>query len=109
MDKNKPREDGSVLLKERTKLQPKKPGKYAVVILNDDYTPRDFVVWLLQTVFAKSLEKANQIMMEAHTTGKALCGIYTKDIANTMVLQVRNLADQYEFPLECRIEAVKEE
>ncbi|MCG9875008.1 MAG: ATP-dependent Clp protease adaptor ClpS [Leptospiraceae bacterium] len=103
------REEDGVLILERTKKKPKKPGKYAVVILNDDYTPRDFVVWILQTVFHKSHGDANRIMLEAHTTGKAMCGVFPLDLAKTMVTEVRNFADQYEYPLECRIEATQEE
>lgn len=102
-------EEDGILLLERTKKKVKKPGKYAVILLNDDYTPRDFVVWILQTVFHKSNSESNRIMMEAHTSGKAYCGVFSLDLAKTMVKEVRNLADENDYPLECRIEATQEE
>jgi ATP-dependent Clp protease adaptor protein ClpS len=102
--------DDSTVLLDRTKKKTilKKPGKYAVVLLNDDYTPRDFVVWILQSVFRKSMPDAERIMVEAHTKGKSIIGIYSLDIAKTYVAEVRDLADINDFPLECRVEATKE-
>lgn len=101
--------DTILLTRTDKKAKLKKPGRYAVVLLNDDYTPRDFVVWILQTVFHKPMEAAEKIMVEAHTKGKSIIGIYSLDIARTYVSEVRELADRNEFPLECRVEAVKGE
>ena len=66
----------------------KKPSLYKVVMINDDYTPMDFVVEVLMTFFAMNEEKATQIMLAVHTQGKAVCGIYTRDIAETKAAQV---------------------
>ncbi|HWP93998.1 MAG TPA: ATP-dependent Clp protease adapter ClpS [Thermodesulfobacteriota bacterium] len=94
--------EGELLTEERVKL--KRPDMYRIVLLNDDYTPRDFVVWVLMRVFYKSKEESTRIMLEAHTTGKSIVGVYTYDIAKTKVMQVETLADQYEHPLKCILE-----
>lgn len=82
----------------------KKPDMYKVVLLNDDYTPRDFVVWVLITVFFKNQQDSNRIMLEAHTKGKSIIGSYSYDIAKTKIMQVENLAKKYEHPLKCILE-----
>lgn len=82
----------------------KKPDMYKVVLLNDDYTPRDFVVWVLITVFFKNQQESTQIMLEAHTKGKSVIASYTYDIAKTKLMQVDNLAEKYEHPLKCILE-----
>lgn len=109
MSSEKNTSDSGVDLLTRTskKSKLKKPGKYVVVLLNDDYTPRDFVVWILQTVFRKTMSESEKIMLEAHTQGKSIIGTYSLDIAKTYVAEVRHLADQNEFPLECRVEKAK--
>jgi ATP-dependent Clp protease adaptor protein ClpS len=94
--------EGEVLTEERTKL--KRPDMYSVVLLNDDYTPREFVVWALVRVFYKGKEEGTRIMLEAHTKGKSIIGVYTHDVARTKVMQVDNLAKQYEYPLKCEIQ-----
>lgn len=91
------------------KLAVKKPDKYAVVIMNDDFTPMEFVVWVIQNVFHRTLEESHQIMLKAHTTGKAICGVYTYDIARTRLFQVIKYAEEHSHPLECKLEAVKED
>ena len=87
----------------QTKL--KKPDMYAVILLNDDYTPQEFVVWVLIKVFYKTPSESQEIMLNAHTKGRALVDIYTFDIARTKVTQVREFAEENEHPLECIIEA----
>lgn len=86
------------------KIQLKKPDMYRIVLLNDDYTPRDFVVWIIMRIFYKTEDESNRIMLEAHSAGKSIIGVYTFDIANTKVLQVDQLAEKYEHPLKCILE-----
>ena len=86
------------------KVQLKKPDMYRIVLLNDDYTPRDFVVWIIMKVFFKTEDESNRIMLEAHTTGKSTIGVYTYDVAKTKVTQVVGLAERYEHPLKCILE-----
>jgi ATP-dependent Clp protease adaptor protein ClpS len=93
-----------------SKILPKKeekieePRDYSVILLNDDYTTRDFVVEILKLIFHKSHEEATQIMLHVHRKGRGAAGIYTWDIAQTKVNQVHDLARQYEFPLRCVVE-----
>jgi ATP-dependent Clp protease adaptor protein ClpS len=94
--------EGELLTEEITKL--KRPDMYRIVLLNDDYTPREFVVWVLIKVFYKSEGEGTRIMLEAHTRGKSIIGVYTYDIARTKVTQVDNLAKQHEHPLKCDME-----
>jgi ATP-dependent Clp protease adaptor protein ClpS len=86
------------------KVQIKRPSLYRVVLLNDDYTPMDFVVTVLETIFRKSHEEAVQLMMEIHQKGAAVCGVYTRDIAETKADQVVEVARMNEYPLQCVIE-----
>lgn len=81
-----------------------KPPMYKVVIFNDDYTPMDFVVDVLCTFFNLNVEKATQIMLKVHTEGKAVCGVFTKDVAETKVEQVNNYSQECEQPLLCNVE-----
>lgn len=83
-----------------------RPSKYQVLILNDDYTPMDFVVVVLQQFFAMSYPQAVKVMLDVHTHGKAICGIYTRDIAETKVAQVNEFARLNEHPLLCKMEKV---
>lgn len=85
-----------------TKLKP--PSRYQVILLNDDYTPMDFVVDVLRLFFNKTPEQATQIMLEVHYKGKGICGVYTKDIAATKVSQVNHYAREHEHPLLCTME-----
>ena len=94
--------DSSLLTEERIKV--KKPDMYRIVLLNDDYTPRDFVVWILMRVFYKTQQESSRIMLEAHTTGKSSIGVYTYDEATTKIEQVDKIAKQYEHPLQCILE-----
>ena len=87
---------------QRQKTQP--PPMYKVVLNNDDYTPMDFVVDVLTRYFSMDLEKANQVMLTIHIQGKAACGIYTAEIAETKVMQVNQYARKHQHPLMCTME-----
>jgi ATP-dependent Clp protease adaptor protein ClpS len=82
------------------------PPMYKVLINNDDYTPMDFVVEVLIRFFNLDLEKANQIMLTVHYRGRAVCGIYTAEIAETKVMQVTQYAKKHQHPLMCSMEQV---
>lgn len=82
----------------------KRPSLYKVFLINDDYTTMDFVVHILQSVFHKSLVEATQVMLHVHRNGMGLCGVYTRDIAETKVDRVHVLALEKEFPLKCVME-----
>jgi len=84
----------------------KRPSMYKVVLLNDDYTPMDFVVEILTTFFGMNEEKATQVMLAVHTQGKAVCGVFTRDIAETKAAQVNEYSAECEHPLFCDIERV---
>jgi ATP-dependent Clp protease adaptor protein ClpS len=93
---------GEIITKERTKT--KEPPMYKVILLNDDYTTMEFVVMVLESVFKKSSNEANEIMLEVHTNGRGIAGVYTKEIAETKIAIVHHLARQNEFPLKCNME-----
>lgn len=95
--------DGVALLERRTQRTPP-PQMYQVVMLNDDYTPMEFVVIVLQEFFAKDLETSTRIMLKVHLEGKAVCGIYTRDIAATKVDLVLDAAAKAGHPLKCYCE-----
>ena len=86
------------------KIRVKKPDMYRIILLNDDYTPREFVVWILVKVFYKNISESKRIMMEAHTKGRSIVGVYTYDVAKTKLGQVEALAEKYEHPLKCILE-----
>ena len=87
----------------------KKPPLYKVVLLNDDYTPMEFVVEVLQVFFGMDREKATQVMLAVHTIGKASCGIYPRDVAETKSVQVNRYAQDNQHPLVSEIEAVDDD
>jgi ATP-dependent Clp protease adaptor protein ClpS len=89
---------------EEARPRVKKPPLYRVVLLNDDYTPMEFVVEVLQKVFSMDRTNATRIMLEVHTKGKGVCGVYTYEIAETKVAQVTGLAQQHQHPLLCTME-----
>ncbi len=89
--------------------QLKRPSRYKVVMLNDDYTPMEFVVETLEVFFGMNREKATQVMLTVHMEGKATCGVYTRDIAETKAAQVNQFAKDNEHPLVCEIEATEED
>lgn len=82
----------------------KKPPLYRVVLLNDDYTPMEFVVQVLQKIFSMDRSTATRVMLEVHTKGKGICGVFTFEIAETKVAQVTGLAQQHQHPLLCTME-----
>ncbi|MEX2453223.1 MAG: ATP-dependent Clp protease adapter ClpS [Rhodospirillaceae bacterium] len=88
----------------RTKPKTKKPSMYKVIMLNDDYTPMEFVVLVLERFFNKSHEDAMRIMMHVHQKGVGVCGVYTYEVAETKVQQVMDLARQHQHPLQCTLE-----
>jgi len=90
------------------KRQNNRPTQYRVILLNDDYTPMDFVVLVLQRFFEASYSHAVKIMLEIHHNQRAVCGVYTRDIAETKVAQVIEFARRNEHPLLCKIEKVHE-
>jgi len=100
---------GDHLLAEEVKSALKQPPLYRVIMLNDDYTPMEFVVYVLENLFGMGREKATQVMLQVHTEGKAVCGIYTRDIAETKAAQVNQCAQDNEHPLVCEIDAVEDE
>ncbi len=88
----------------RSKPKAKKPSMYKVIMLNDDYTPMEFVVMILEKFFTKSHDEATQIMLHVHQKGVGVCGVYTYEIAETKVTQVMDLARQHQHPLQCTLE-----
>jgi len=93
-------DDGVVVLERRTqKTRP--PSMYQVVMLNDDYTPMEFVVQVIQEFFSKDLETATQIMLKIHLDGRGVCGVYSRDVAATKVDQVMEAANKAGHPLQC--------
>ncbi|MDX9689382.1 MAG: ATP-dependent Clp protease adapter ClpS [Proteobacteria bacterium] len=97
-------DDADILLKSKTKIVTQPPSMYKVFLLNDDYTPMDFVVEILEVIFAKSYQEAITIMLHVHRKGIGLCGVYTYDVAETKVSQVMQAARAAEHPLQCKME-----
>ncbi len=83
----------------------KQPPMYKVILLNDDYTPMEFVVRVLEQFFNMNREKATQIMLQVHTRGRGVCGVFTRDVAETKVSQVNDYAREHGHPLQCTMEA----
>lgn len=97
---------GSVVLERRKqKLQP--PPMYQVVMLNDDYTPMEFVVWVLQELFGKNQEEATRIMLKIHLDGRGVCGVYSRDVAQSKVEQILMAAQHSGHPLQAVSEPVQ--
>src|SRR6202521_667796 len=88
----------------RAKPKTKKPSMYKVLMLNDDYTPMEFVVHILERFFNKNLQEATRIMMHVHRRGVGICGVYTYEVAETKVTQVMDFARQHQHPLQCTLE-----
>jgi len=104
-DNDRHHEDGpniGVAVKPRPKT--KKPSMYKVLMLNDDYTPMEFVVHVLERFFNKNQEEATRIMMHVHQRGVGICGVFTYEVAEMKVTQVMDLARQNQHPLQCTIE-----
>lgn len=88
----------------RVKPKTKRPNLYRVLILNDDYTPMEFVVHILERFFNKNRQEATRIMMHVHRRGVGICGVYTYEVAETKVTQVMDFARQHQHPLQCTLE-----
>jgi len=88
----------------KAKPKTKKPSMYKVLMLNDDYTPMDFVVHILERFFSKNREEAMRIMLHVHRRGVGVCGVYTYEVAETKVTQVMDFARQHQHPLQCTLE-----
>ena len=99
-------DDGAVgVIVERAKAVLKPPPPYKVVLVNDDFTPMDFVVLVLQQFFNMDSEDATRVMLQVHTKGKGVCGVFTRDVAETKVAQVNRCARSHGHPLLCQMEA----
>lgn len=98
-----PRRDQGLALEEALP-EVKLPPMYRVILLNDDYTPMDFVIEILKLFFGMGHERATQVMLHVHTRGKGVCGVYTYEIAETKVAQVNEFSRQNEHPLKCTME-----
>lgn len=105
---DKERQDGPAggegLALQEAKPRVRKPPLYKVVILNDDYTPMEFVVEVLQRFFSLSRDKATSIMLHVHTRGRGVAGVFTYEIAETKVVMVNDYAREHEHPLQCTLE-----
>jgi ATP-dependent Clp protease adaptor protein ClpS len=99
-------EDDRDLVVEEARPITKKPPLFRVLLLNDDYTPMEFVVEILELIFGLDRPKATRIMLEVHTQGRGVCGIFTYEIAETKVAQVSAFADQHQHPLLCTLEEI---
>ena len=94
--------DGTILETARSRVKP--PPMFKVLLLNDDYTPMDFVVAVLQSVFAMTRERATQVMLKVHHEGMGVCGVYPRDLAESKVEQVLAFARKHQHPLQCIME-----
>lgn len=97
-------EDGRTGLVIKTRPKTKKPSLYKVLLLNDDYTPMEFVVHVLEKYFNKGREEATRIMLHVHQKGVGVCGVYTFEVAETKVTQVMDFSRQHGHPLQCTLE-----
>lgn len=95
---------GQVGIATKTRAKPKKPSQYKVLMLNDDYTPMEFVVLVLKRFFGMDLEQATRVMLHVHQRGVGVCGIFTYEVAETKVNQVMDFARQNQHPLQCTLE-----
>ena len=96
--------EGEVGAATKTRTKPKKPSQFKVLLLNDDYTPMEFVVLVLKRFFAMDMEQATQVMLHVHQKGVGVCGIFPFDVAETKVNQVMDFARQNQHPLQCLLE-----
>tara|TARA_B100000678_G_scaffold290823_1_gene304911 strand:- start:1386 stop:1832 length:447 start_codon:yes stop_codon:yes gene_type:complete len=97
-------DDASIGVATRTRTQTKKPTPYRVLLLNDDYTPMEFVVLVLQRFFRMTIEDATRVMLQVHQKGVGVCGVFTYEVAETKVSQVIDFARQNQHPLQCTLE-----
>lgn len=97
-------EEGKTGLVTKTRPKTRKPNLYKVLLLNDDYTPMEFVVLVLEKFFNKRYEEANRIMLHVHQRGVGVCGVFTFEVAETKVTQVMDFSRQHDHPLQCTME-----
>ncbi|WP_240624601.1 ATP-dependent Clp protease adapter ClpS [Aurantiacibacter odishensis] len=95
---------GQVGVATKTRAKPKKPSQYKVLMLNDDYTPMEFVVMVLKRFFRMDLEQATRVMLHVHQRGVGVCGIFPYEVAETKVNQVMDFARENQHPLQCTLE-----
>ena len=88
----------------QSRVRTKKPSLYKVIMLNDDYTPMEFVIMVLERFFNKNQEQATQIMLHVHQKGVGVCGVFTYEVAETKVTQVMDMAKEHQHPLQCTLE-----
>ena len=103
-DRDQPPGNSGTDVVTRTRTKTKKPSLYKVLLLNDDYTPMEFVVYILERFFNKPSDEATRIMMHVHQKGVGVCGVYTFEVAETKVTQVMNFSRQHDHPLQCTME-----
>jgi ATP-dependent Clp protease adaptor protein ClpS len=101
-------DEGSVAV-QQAEPKLKRPSLYRVVLMNDDYTPMEFVVHILEQFFGMGRESATQVMLAVHTQGKGVCGVYTRDIAETKAALVNDYARENQHPLLCEVEELEDE
>jgi len=99
---NEEKTDADVITKEKVKV--KEPELYKVILLNDDFTPMDFVVEVLKNVFPHNVQEANKVMLDVHEKGSGVAGVFTYGVAETKIFIVHNQAKKYQFPLKCEME-----
>ena len=97
-------EGGQDLALEEARPKLKRPPLYRVLLINDDFTPMEFVVDILETILGMERTRATQVMLEVHTKGQGVCGVFSYEIAETKVAQVMGLAEQHQHPLLCTLE-----
>ncbi|MFZ1743776.1 MAG: ATP-dependent Clp protease adapter ClpS [Pontixanthobacter sp.] len=96
--------EGQIGIATKTQIKPKKPSQYKVLLLNDDYTPMEFVVLILKRFFRMDLEQATRVMLHVHQKGVGVCGIFPYEVAETKVNQVMDFAKENQHPLQCTLE-----
>ena len=107
MSQIKPVEKQKAVTRTKADAETRQPKKFKVLLINDDYTPMDFVTEVLEKFFFMARSKAVQVMLDVHQKGHAVCGVYTRDVAETKVALVNDFARQHEHPLLCRMEAAE--
>ncbi|MEP3421443.1 MAG: ATP-dependent Clp protease adapter ClpS [Erythrobacter sp.] len=96
--------DTEIGIATKTRTKPKKPSQYKVLLLNDDYTPMEFVVMVLKRFFSMDIEQATRVMLHVHQKGVGICGVFSYEVAETKVNQVMDFAKQNQHPLQCTLE-----
>ncbi len=96
--------DSDAQVATKPKVETKEPSFYRVIMINDDYTPMEFVIMVLETIFHHSSKESHELMLQVHQKGQATCGIFPYDVARTKVHQVKSLAKKHQHPLQCTME-----